>query len=227
MAPQSIRVCEQAGDRAHALRPIRVGYASLVIAISREFGKHHDRVRRAGLPAPVKECSMTKPAKGEAQVLGPEDGESYWQPVPANGFVRTLFSSRSIGSSNQFAMGTQTVAPRSLIREHTHDRNEEIIFVIEGRGIARMDGVDHPIEKGSCVFIGHNRKHHFLNPHDEPLTFLWVFMPGGLDDFFAQIGRPRTPGEAEPAPFPRPDNVAEIEARTVFGWADSSFGPKG
>jgi len=48
-------------------------------------------------------------------------------------------------------------------------------------------------------------------------------MPGGLDDFFEQIGRPRSIGEPEPAPFPRPDNVAEIEARTVFGWADASY----
>ncbi|WP_332683399.1 cupin domain-containing protein [Bosea sp. (in: a-proteobacteria)] len=166
---------------------------------------------------------MTARPAGEIKVLGPQEGESFWQPVPANGFVRNLFSDKSVASVNRFAMGTQTVAPRSFIREHTHDRNEEIIFVVKGRGIARMDGVDHPLEEGSCVFVGHDRKHHFLNPHDEPLTFLWLFMPGGLDAFFAQIGRPRRPGEPTPEPFPRPENVAEIEARTVFGWTDPSF----
>ena len=61
---------------------------------------------------------------------------------------------------------------------------------------------------------------------DEPMTFLWILMPGGLDDFFAQIGRPRTPGEPAPEPFPRPENVAEIERRTVFGWTDSSYDAK-
>ncbi len=172
---------------------------------------------------------MTAPAEGEtniigeARVLGPEDGKTFWQPVPANGFVRNLFSNMSMASANRFSVGTQTVAPRSFIREHTHDRNEEIIFVVEGKGMCRLDGVEHPIEKGSCVFLGHGRKHHFLNPHDEPMTFFWVFMPGGLDDFFAEIGRPRTPGEPAPEPFARPDNVAEIEARTVFGWTDPSF----
>lgn len=175
---------------------------------------------------------MARQAAGEIQatggikVLGPQDGDSFWQPVPANGFVRNLFSDRSVPSGNRFSLGTQTVAPRSFIREHAHDRNEEIIFVLEGRGIARIDGAEHPLEEGSCVFVGHNRKHHFLNPHDEPLTFLWLMMPGGLDDFFAQIGRPRRPGEAAPEPFPRPQDVAEIEARTVFGWTDSSFDPK-
>jgi quercetin dioxygenase-like cupin family protein len=168
---------------------------------------------------------MTNQNCGEVRVLGPEDGASHWQPVPANGFVRNLFGNASISSVNRFAMGTQTVAPRSFIREHTHDRHEEIIFVVRGRGVARMDGVDHPLEEGSCVFVGHNRKHHFLNPHDEPLTFLWLVMPGGLDAFFAEIGRPRAPGEPAPEPFPRPENVAEIEARTVFGWTDKAYDP--
>ena len=61
---------------------------------------------------------------------------------------------------------------------------------------------------------------------DEAASFwqpVWLMMPGGLDDFFEQIGRPRNIGEPDPDPFPRPDNVAEIEARTVFGWADASY----
>jgi hypothetical protein len=58
------------------------------------------------------------------------------------------------------------------------------------------------------------------------MTFVWVMTPGGLDRYFAEIGRPRTPGEPAPEPFPRPANVAEIEARTVFGWADQSYNQK-
>jgi hypothetical protein len=41
-------------------------------------------------------------------------------------------------------------------------------------------------------------------------------MPGGLCDFFSAIGRPRQQGEPVPEPFPRPDNVAQIEADTVY-----------
>ena len=169
---------------------------------------------------------MTTDKAGASFVLGPQDGASYWQPVPANGHIRNLVSSKALGSPGRFSIGTQTVAPRSFIREHMHDRNEEIIFVIEGRGVARLEGVDHPIETGSCVYVATNEKHHFLNPHDEPMTFLWVFTPGGLDDFFEQIGRIRKPGEPAPEPFARPDDVAEIERRTVFGWTDGSYNQK-
>lgn len=169
---------------------------------------------------------MTSDQTLRSFVLGPDGGETHWQPVPANGFVRNLVSSRALGTPGRYSLGTQTVAPKSFIREHTHDRNEEIVFVVEGRGIARIEGVDHPIETGSCVYVALNEKHHFLNPHDEPMTFFWVFTPGGLDDFFAEIGRPRVPGEPAPDPFARPDDVAEIEARTVFGWTDASFDGK-
>jgi quercetin dioxygenase-like cupin family protein len=160
---------------------------------------------------------------GQVAIVGPAESESFWQPVPANGFVRNILNSRAVGARGDFSLGTQTVAPGCFIREHTHAANEEIIVVLEGRGIARIDGVEHPIEKGSAVYVGVNRKHHFLNPHAEPFTFLWIMLPGGLDRFFAEIGRQRTPGEPAPAPFPRPENVAEIEARTVFGWVDASF----
>ena len=163
---------------------------------------------------------------GAAKVIGLDDAASFWQPVPANGFVRNILNQKMVDGQANFSMGTQTVAPQCFIREHTHAHNEEIIHVIEGRGLARLDGVEHPIERGSTVYIGRNRKHHFLNPNAAPMTFLWLMMPGGLDQFFAEIGRIRQPGDATPAPFPRPENVAEIERRTVFGWADSSYDQK-
>lgn len=170
---------------------------------------------------------MTTDTDTVAFVLGPDEGESYWQPVPANGFIRNILSQAKCRSETPFSLGTQTVAPQSFIREHTHDRHEECIHVVSGRGIARVDGVEHVLEVGSTVWVGLNRKHHFLNPHDEPMTFVWLLLPGGLDDFFAQIGRPKEPGRPAPEPFPRPADVEEIERRTVFGWADGAYTPKG
>ena len=94
---------------------------------------------------------MTGTETGTVKVIGPNEGASFWQPVPANGFVRNIVNQRDVNGPANFSMGTQTVAPGCFIREHTHATNEEVIYVVEGRGIARLDGVDHPIEKGSCV----------------------------------------------------------------------------
>ena len=169
------------------------------------------------------EGKMAEEKIGDARVIALDEAPSFWQPVPANGFIRNILNSRMVNSGTNFSMGTQTVAPHCFIREHTHAHNDEIIHMLSGHGFARLDGIEHPIETGPTVYIGQNRKHHFINRSDEPFTFLWLMLPGGLDDFFEQIGRPRKVGEPDPQPFPRPDNVAEIEARTVFGWVDSSY----
>jgi hypothetical protein len=39
--------------------------------------------------------------------------------------------------------------PGCIIRERTYDRNEEVIYVIDGKGFARIDEVDIPIEDQS------------------------------------------------------------------------------
>ena len=170
--------------------------------------------------------SATEQQLEPAKVVGPEESESYWQPVPANGFIRNIFSRAIVGGKKDFSFGTQTVAPGCFVREHTHANQEEMVYVIEGKGIARIDGVEQPIEVGSAVFTGMNRKHQYLNPHDKPMTYVWVMVPGGLDDYFAQVGRPRQAGEPAPEPFPRPVNIAEIEKSTVFGWADQTYSQK-
>lgn len=153
-----------------------------------------------------------------SRVITPEGGASYWQPVPANGFVRTLFNAKQLGAHTAFSAGTQTIDPGSFVREHMHDAHEELIYIVEGEGTVVLDGVEHALAPGASLFLARNSTHKFLNPGPGPLSFFWVLMPGGLDDFFRQIGRPRSAGEPAPAPFPRPENIAEIEANTVFGW---------
>ena len=35
----------------------------------------------------LREITVTDHAKGTAMVLGPEEGESFWQPLPSTGYV--------------------------------------------------------------------------------------------------------------------------------------------
>lgn len=153
--------------------------------------------------------------QGVARVVPPDGGQSWWQPVPANGFAEVRVSPRTVPGLG-FASGVQEVAPGGYVREHLHPAQEELLFFYEGRGTAVIDGVDHPLVPGTTVYLGPNRRHKFVNEGPGPLKFFWFLMPGGLEDFFERIGRSRTLGEAAPAPFARPADVVEIEKQTVF-----------
>ena len=157
------------------------------------------------------------PTAAHLVIQQPEEARSFWQPVPANGFVRCILDQAMTGAETPFALGTQTVDPGCHVREHLHAAHEEVILVQAGEGEAHIEGSIHPMRPGSCFFFPRNRPHAFHNTGAGPLTFLWLILPGGLETFFARIGRARSPGEAPPAPFPRPGNVAQIEAETVFG----------
>lgn len=156
--------------------------------------------------------------KGTKLVLQPDEGTSYWQPKPANGYV-TIKVSPDNCASNLVTMGVQVVAPNGChVREHWHSRNEEILFCFEGRGTILLDGVPHPFVPGTTAYLGRWVKHKIVN--DDPqrlLKFTWTYLPPGLDQFFAAIGRPRAPGAPAPEPFERPADVIGIEKQTGFG----------
>ena len=167
---------------------------------------------------------MTDLKKGAAVVVQPGEGESYWQPVPANGYAEVLVSSRNDPSIGGFSSGVQVIAPGGHVREHQHGANEELLFFFEGRGRAVVDGVEHPVQPGTTVYVGPWCRHTFINDGDTDLKMFWMLAPGGLEDFFEAIGRKRQPGEPAPEPFARPDDVVQIEAGTVFAPLDA--GPR-
>lgn len=159
---------------------------------------------------------MNDQAKAQAFAVDPADTETYWQPKPANGYAEVHISRRHHETLSDFESGVQVVAPGCYIREHAHSAHEEVIHVIEGNGTASIDGKETPIGPGCTLYLGPLRAHKITNTGSGPLRLFWVLMPGGLSEFFSEIGRPRTPGGAAPEPFERPADVAAIEQRTVY-----------
>ena len=163
---------------------------------------------------------MANPEPGAAFVRQPDEGESFWQPVPANGYAEVRVSKRDSPKIQGFSSGIQVIAPGCHIREHQHGAEQELLFFFEGTGKVLINGVEHPVRPGTTAYLGPWNKHKIVNDGQADLKMLWVLMPGGLEDFFQAIGRPRRPGEAAPAPFPRPENVEEIERATVYAGLD-------
>lgn len=153
---------------------------------------------------------------GQVLVLDPDQGRNFWQPQPANGHISVRISPDFLDVQTPFSLGTQTLPPGGFVREHSHPEHDEVLHFIRGTGKAVVDGEEHPIEPGKTIFVGRNRRHMFINTSDAELHWVWFIQPNGLEHFFAAIGREMTADGADPTPFPRPDNVLEIERRTAF-----------
>lgn len=159
---------------------------------------------------------MSFTQRGNAVVVQPDEGVSHWQPMPANGYAEVRLSREGTPGISEFSSGIQVIAPGGFVREHQHGDRDEILFFYEGTGIALVDDQEHPIRPGTTIFVGPRRRHKFTNTGTTDLKMFWVLLPGGLEDFFAGIGRLRQAGEPAPNPFARPDDASQVEANTVF-----------
>lgn len=153
--------------------------------------------------------------RNQAVVVQPDEGPSYWQPVPANGFSEIVLSPDNTGS-DALASGFQTVASGGHIRAHSHADQIELQVCFRGRGAVLVSGKEHPLVPGTTCFLGPGVTHEIINKFDKELVMLWVIAPSGLEKFFAQIGRQRTVGEAVPEPFSRPAETRAIEYERGF-----------
>jgi mannose-6-phosphate isomerase-like protein (cupin superfamily) len=154
--------------------------------------------------------------KGPALVVGPDEGESFWQPAPHRGYMTVKVGPHN-HPSNLFSMGIQVMPPGCHVRSHGHARNDEVLFFYEGKGRCVVDGETHAVEAGSTVVLGRYVEHSIHNDGDTDMKFFWVFSPPGLERVIEAGGRRRTPGEAPPETFDRPANLLQVAESA--GWA--------
>lgn len=59
---------------------------------------------------------------------------------------------------------------------HAHRGNEEMFFILEGEGSARLDGEVHKVRKGDFISVppGRESGHQIINDSDAPLRYLAV-----------------------------------------------------
>jgi quercetin dioxygenase-like cupin family protein len=161
------------------------------------------------------ETRMNDFAKGNVVVLAPGEGESFWQPLPSVGYITSKLTPYNT-PYDSFSMGIQVLEPGAHVRRHGHERQHEVLFCYEGEGWAEIGDQRHVMRPETTILIGRGVMHKIQNTGPGQMRMLWMIAPAGLEDWFRAIGRPRQPGEPMPAPFERPPDVAEIQARQRF-----------
>jgi len=158
---------------------------------------------------------MNNFTKGTAIVLGPDDGKSYWQPLPSRGYVINKLSPYTSPYDN-FSIGIQVLEPGAHIRRHGHERSHEILFCFRGTGTAEIDGKTYDVREETMMLIGRGLQHKVNNTGPGQMRLIWFISPPGLEDWFRALGRPRQAGESLPPPFDRPTNIKKIQAQQRF-----------
>ena len=153
--------------------------------------------------------------KGTHLVSGPQDGTGYWQPAPSTGYAIVKLGPHN-SPINNLEAGIQVLEAGRHVRNHAHQRNDELLFVWEGKGHCQVDGTRYELSPGALIAVGRFVEHVIYNDGPGQMKIFWVFTPPGLSDWFGAIGRPMRPGETNPGEFPRPDNVGDIHKHLRF-----------
>ena len=87
-----------------------------------------------------------------------------------------LISEETCGTKRT-AAGLYWLAPGHTHEVDVHPRSEEIYYVVQGRGVLRLDGDPHRVEAGMAVHIPAGVRHQTTNTGEEELVYFYVYVP--------------------------------------------------
>jgi mannose-6-phosphate isomerase-like protein (cupin superfamily) len=94
---------------------------------------------------------------------------------------------RGAQTGGLFAVVEHPISPRIIVEPHIHQREDELSFVLEGSGWARVGEWEVEATAGSYVWKPRGVLHTFWNPGPEPARILEIISPAGFEDFFEEL----------------------------------------
>lgn len=121
-------------------------------------------------------CKSKSQQTGKTKVAG----MSQFQMHYLVGFIsRSIFSPEALaaaGATRTIGVDLETLTPKSTLGSHEHE--EEILYMLRGRGFIRITDRDFPVKPGSMVYTGPHLIHSVHNTEDDDFQYLvWEFGP--------------------------------------------------
>ena len=79
--------------------------------------------------------------------------------------------------TEQSQTAVMTIGPGEDAGPEEAHAGDQIIYVVEGESILRIDGAEHSARAGGCVLIPAGARHHVRNPGAGPLFILTIYAP--------------------------------------------------
>lgn len=91
-------------------------------------------------------------------------------------------------TDGKLSMLEVTIPPRTLVKPHVHNLEDEFSLILDGTVGARLgDETVEEIPAGSWLVKPRSIPHAMWNVSDQPARILEVVMPGGIEHYFEQI----------------------------------------
>jgi quercetin dioxygenase-like cupin family protein len=122
----------------------------------------------------------------------PEEGRPGWIDMD----VRWLVTRQTVGSDNS-VFGVTYFPPGGRHEIHRHPHAEEVEYLIQGEGVARVGDDDVAMGVGDAVCVPRNEYHGFRNTSDtETTVMIWYYAGAASLDEAGYITEEQDRGEA-------------------------------
>ncbi len=98
---------------------------------------------------------------------------------PAKRWTRNLVGGASPVQAENFAMGFVVLEPNGGQVPWHNQEQEEIYFIVSGRGEACLGDELREVSSGQVLYIPPTVFHQLTNTSDEPMTMIYAYAPGG------------------------------------------------
>jgi mannose-6-phosphate isomerase-like protein (cupin superfamily) len=109
---------------------------------------------------------------------------------PRRVFGETIFVKvSSADTTGTFEVVEEITPPQGGPPLHLHKREEEWLYVVEGKFLFQINGQETQASVGDSVFLPRGVPHTFQNVSNLPGRLLGVVAPGGLEHFFRALAQ--------------------------------------
>jgi quercetin dioxygenase-like cupin family protein len=109
------------------------------------------------------------------------------EPVERNDGIESVRLTPDPLEDQAFTMGVTSFPPGTSIRLHSHNTIEQVT-VIEGEGLAELNGEQVPARPYDTTQISPGELHRFINTGSTKMRILWVYGSTEVTRTFADTG---------------------------------------
>ena len=117
-------------------------------------------------------------------IIHEDDIKGILAPPPHKRILKMLVSP-DIVNNKYLSVGLSIIEPNNSSNPHVHENEEEVFYVVEGKGEIMLANEMFKIKPGSTVYVKPGTLHQLINTDNKTLKVLWTESPPHkIDDLY-------------------------------------------